>query len=1630
MEKKILKTVLAIVLIITLAMADVIFLGYNIVMAASTTNVENVEFDTYFNEKEASIQKGNTLTVKLAVKNTGTLKDAKIKIENANFKLKEIQSQWIKSINTTENEIEFNQLIAGNEIQIDIPVIFAKNEGITQEYLSQTANIKLTGTYKNGEYSNKTIQSEKTVSMTWTEEQKIAIEQNIEKWVELNENQTLIEQKVGVLVINNVLVKEKRLEINVPEIQNTLPEKVELLVNGKNANMDQSAYSKENKKVTINIKTNENYEEYKLIYYYPTTFQKQTIKLNSKLDTLLYTGETINKEASAETEIEKTNNTISVQDKIKSDIYKGYLYTNSENDTNYSEEMQVEIATLENIDTIKINEIVDNFLDENNIKNSVNNSIHIRGISFNKNELTNILGEDFNIKIQEVDGTEITQIDKNSECDESGKLTISLEEKELARIEIILSKPTQIGTFNIYIDKYIKGETGYSKEQLKAFTKLESTKTLTSGENKIKVESVQELKDTVTSAKFSLNTTKFSSNDTNTNVQMTATLQSDSNTYDLYKNPYIEIKLPEELKQIKIHSINKVYGDEFKFIQSSFIPETKTIILQLEGEQKQFKTATEEGMQIVIDADLTFIKNTPSKEISINMLYKNENGDQEQYETQAKATLATKFGAVLYNNISGYNEENSSLETIDGQKIEATLDLEQPEKQATVNQSFINNYNADVNQVTMVGNLIGQNTKIQNITAKQENVKIYYSEKENATPEDDSWQESIENAKSYKIEQQGTLAPAQTIDISYQLTIPAGLVSGEKILEQTNVQYEYQNQELKSTSNIELTAKIAQISENQGIKTEITATSANKELKGGEEIFEGQTIKYAVQVTNNTGTDLHNFELLAEHTNAIYYVSYEKEAEITDYPENPEMMKFTRKDENAKNITRNLETLKKGETVTFKYDFVPKNKNGREITGKITMKADELPEQEIQTIRNTIKDAELEVEALDDEDENYQLSEGDVMPYYFCITNYTSKQQKDVILKITPSDTLIMSTIDNVPYKGQDLSEDVGRKMEDNEKVEFVSIDKNILTLKLPTIEAKETIEFGWPCFCKESNVEEDTDFYNEVSHTAKLYCTAELNNTTYYSNTLEREYVRKTARISGEQTANIENTEQGSGQEDTFLKVGDKIEYTAKITNIDTDLPAELTLTHAITNGVAKILNGYVETPSGKTEAKYIETAFAYTTFVLQPGETAQYKAEVEVWDNPNSEVNYEDFLTSNMSINWPLYGDTELNSISLEMDSEDTSDTGDDYGDNGENQGNPENPNGSDENQQKPNQDGNGGTIKEKYSIGGMAYIDANRDGVKGEQEKGISDMNVNLIDTQTSKNVKTSKTDSNGMYKFSNIEQGNYIITFEYDTTLYNVTQYHKEGVSDDKNSDVIRKTLNNSEVAVTDNIVIRNNDIENIDAGFIENQKFDFSIDKTISKVTVKNSAGTREINYNKTKLAKVDIHAKQIANSIVTVKYNIEVKNEGEIPGQVNDIIDYMPNDLEFTKEENIGWYIGEDGNLHNVSLEKTIIEPGETKEVTLVLTKKMTENNTGTSANIVEIASATNEASVPDFDSTPGNRKDGEDDISTAELLVSIGTGLEVYVTIGIILMILVLTTISGTIYWKKKGGEKSEKKN
>jgi hypothetical protein len=166
----------------------------------------------------------------------------------------------------------------------------------------------------------------------------------------------------------------------------------------------------------------------------------------------------------------------------------------------------------------------------------------------------------------------------------------------------------------------------------------------------------------------------------------------------------------------------------------------------------------------------------------------------------------------------------------------------------------------------------------------------------------------------------------------------------------------------------------------------------------------------------------------------------------------------------------------------------------------------------------------------------------------------------------------------------------------------------------------------------------------------------------------------------------------------------------------------------------------------------------------------------------------------------------------------------------------------------------------------------------------------------------------------------------------------------------------------------------------------------------------------------------------MAGSVVYIEYTFKVKNEGEIAGYANKIVDYIPDDMTFNSGMNADWYTGSDGNLYTTALSNVEIGPGETKTFTLVLSRTMTDDNTGTVSNTAEIIEDYNIYGVSDLDSTPGNKAQAEDDFSRADSYLSVRTG-EEFVYVSVIITTILLIGIAAFIvvlklkYKLAKGG-------
>ena len=166
------------------------------------------------------------------------------------------------------------------------------------------------------------------------------------------------------------------------------------------------------------------------------------------------------------------------------------------------------------------------------------------------------------------------------------------------------------------------------------------------------------------------------------------------------------------------------------------------------------------------------------------------------------------------------------------------------------------------------------------------------------------------------------------------------------------------------------------------------------------------------------------------------------------------------------------------------------------------------------------------------------------------------------------------------------------------------------------------------------------------------------------------------------------------------------------------------------------------------------------------------------------------------------------------------------------------------------------------------------------------------------------------------------------------------------------------------------------------------------------------------------IVKVELHRKKLNQVTVKFRYSIRVTNEGDIPGYVKEITDYIPEGLRFDPADNPG-LTDEGNNIISTRLPQDILlQPGEYTEVEVVLTWINDQNNMGVMTNIAEISEDDNEYDIPDRDSTPDNQKEGEDDIDDAPVMISISTGAaRTYFMLGGI----VLVTLAGGVFLIKK---------
>ena len=1531
--------------------------------------------------------------VTLSVQGGGKLENSKIEFSNSNFELRDEKNTFEKIIGTIPSE---------KGITIELPIVARKDSKYNLDLLNMISQINLTGEYvdSNGNITN--VNSTKRINIEWTMPEIKGEQVELSQEIITNKiyniegvNKRIVQILVKSNLAENIVpVKSTELEINVPEIEEK-PEQVKvtakntLATNGKTsiefANLVDSKYKYIEEEGKINIEILNNVDENNniswqknvtdeiivtFIYNEETQITPFTSKVKSTIKLYGESNITAQKEISmTKGNLETQGEITTLETAITEEIYKGNMYIGEE--TNYETKMKVFVSYPEIANKI--------ILTDNGEKASTEKlATYYKTTKINKAKALDILGKEGTIKIYDAENPEtlIKEIKILDETEEN--ITITYEEN-ISRIKIETTKPVKEGYLEILNEKAIKV---LNAEKIEEAIKInEETNIIVKNNNDEEIinlnkEAEANLLEPKTTIETELDKNEISSQTENT-LRITTLLKTTDNSNKLFKNPMINIELPAEITEATLENASLLYDKELSIKTKEIVTNengNKVLKIELEGEQTKYNTSTaQQGATIVTDLKIKTENFMASKNVEIKTTCIN---DEETIEKTKNINIISKIG-MLNKNIIKIGD--NVVEELNNNLVTSTI---KENSEILIGTKLINNNGKKVTSANIIGTLGKGIILNSEVSTNINNINIYYSSEENAKENSNSWTNTIEDyskIKAFKI-QIDELEQAESLEFAYKIKIDEEAIKEVETFENNiNVNYvlDEETKQEKITYKLINSAKEEEPGKGEVTKNDNITMSIRPKITT-DTLHEGQIVTYEIKATNVGSETLNNAILSYDIPEGAIYteLTYAQGSDI-QFTDNEEL---TSKEWNIEKIAPN-ETITKEVMIRIK-------EGATEIGGTATLKS-ESANAKISITNIKVEKGNLEVRLSRDLNLVYTYIDNKKIQYIVTVKNKSEKNVDNIIVdaKIPEFTTYLKDSEYNMNWSYNETS--------------------NVITGNIENLKPGETKEL---IFEVQINKFNNTISSGEIRNTVIV---KDDNGNSYESN----EYITKLLLAKWE-------IEQKSSSNKT-LNEGEEIIYIVEIKNVgekgecitvEDKIPKEISI-EKVTSTVndEEPIEGKKIYEDNKVEVeRYI--GINQTLKIEIKGRALDLPKDVKSANITNKAIicrNGEKYLESNEIVN------TIVNPDWVNPDNP--------YNpDNPEEPNNPDNPN----NPEEPENPGDSKT----YSISGLAWLDKNKNGLRDNNEEVLQGIVAILLDNQGSPvkdktgNVISTVTEVTGTYKFSNLEKGEYIVAFAYDTNKYTVTKYQVENAKEDENSDVIAKQIAiDSEkvlMGVTDTIKLEKADIKNIDIGLIENAKFDLSLEKYVTKVVVTNSTESVNYDFGESTLAKIEIAAKKLAGSTILVQYEIKVSNEGDIQGYANDILDYIPKELEFNSEMNPDWYLDSQGLLHNKALEKIAIEPGKSQTVKLVLTKTLNSNSTGTIENTAEIGAATNLEEIKDIDSTPGNKLGGEDDIGSASLIISIRTGGPT-LYIGIVLISLAVLGIGIYLINKKilKGG-------
>lgn len=1570
------------------------------------------------------------------------------------------------------NQLNLIQLNADEEMKIEFPISYQYKKFVQKSMISKTNKIKFEGVYINDDAEEIKVSKTVDLKLSWEDEREVSTSLEITKYLGFSQdgvNGIILQVLAKVDNSTNdssLPIKDSLVEISVPEIDGIKPETVSLVAKslggttGKENDevefgTDNWNYDSDNNKITIKVENkpelistqNENDDlidetaPIEEMYYsesgadsYLITYTYKNVSIGEREIT---TKLSANLNEFGETKLSSENEFVSsLKDEIGSivtytnetttdSVSKGYTYLNYNN-----EESKYEIE-IDNklIFNVSYKDIVEGlyYSDVNNQYVSKSgevfeqNDLYYKTLTLNKQNFTEILGEEGVVTISS-DGQVIYTINKDTESNEDGIIEVKFE-NTVKNIQIETSKPINDGNL-IFTTIKAYSNVSYDKNAYKNFDGITINTVgrakyiylndlVDVGNSNMNIK----LEDTKTEANLEIGQDSLSTLAMNNNVELKIELNNEDIKSDVYGKSKFQIKLPEYVETVDVTDYNIAYGEglELGNVQGFVYDGDAYIDIEVNGQQKELSSGiVSNGTNIVLNANIKVDLFAPASEGEFELTYTNDDATNYNDGLNAGRDVVTvsysaPSGVVSVNSISGYSEdETKTITSVNQGKVQDEIAIYSDKKIAKSELTVMNNEKNDISNISILGRIPFEGVKditsgedlgttlttkmVSKITPDELNeteFRYYYSENGDATQDlndsSNGWTEDVstlDNVKTFLIvpvDSEYKMDSATKLRFTYEYEIPENLEHNAEIYG-TFATY-YTNNTDVATINDVSEADLVGLVTGEGPQFDID-TTVNKDT-----VKEYEQLEITTTVTNTGKSTAYDLKITVPFPEYTNYVSSSYDNENIYHSVLNEQVEYSLSalevNETIKIIT--LVNVNKSSSGIFELPDVIEDKNGNPINN------------------NTEKETETEIKVYSlltatDLDTLLKSDEKTVTLKYAEMRVYIDNRVNDPIVfkgcdikLFVRVQNLTTETLHNVVASakvpnGFKFAKGTVRGTDGEEFIDISEADYNestrVVTWKIGDV---SPLEIANLIFNMDVEDIDESVTLTEI----KLSASAKADGTEEYSSA---EMVFKVGRPDLVITQTTSTT-------NSYVKEGETINYKFLVKNQGSVTAKSVRLVDRIPDGLVAKSISYVS--EGLEIKKAVSSKDEVTIGVSIPaGDSLEVNVEAMATSlnglGEKSVTNNATVLASNVD-------EIKSNDITHIIESS----------------GNVISATGEVSTGLASSSNDSTVSLSKTYKIKGTAWLDEDRDGMRSENEKLMKNIKATLVDSDNGIIKQTTSTNSKGEYTFTGVKNGNYIVIFDYDTILYTVTVFKKENIAQNVNSDVITTKIEQDgqirNGAVTEVVNINDVSVSNIDIGLVEALKFDMNLDMGISKITSQTSKETDTKTYDNSKLTKTEFAAKEVDGSRVYIEYTITVKNEGETSGFVKKIVDYVPEGMEFNSGMNQDWFTGNDGLLYTTSLENTELQPGETKTVKLVLSKVLTDENTGTVSNTAEIAEDYNIYGVSDLDSMPGNKAQNEDDFDRTDSYLSIKTG-EVFIYISVIITTVILVGFAITI--------------